>query len=107
MKKDKIFKFAFCLLLLVYLTLYFSSISGYYEYKNYQKMTLTEEQIIKFEQDVKDGKEVNVEDYIVEERTDYNNKIADTGKRVSYTISDTMNKVLNKTFKVLSKFVTE
>ena len=39
MKKDKIFKFAFCLLLLVYLTLYFSSISGYYEYKNPQKTT--------------------------------------------------------------------
>lgn len=107
MKKDKIFKGTLGLLLLVYLTLYFSSITGYYEYKNYKKMTLTEEQIIKFEQDVKEGKEVNVEDYIIEEEIVFNNKIANAGKKVSYTISDTMNKVLTKTFKLLAKFVAE
>lgn len=107
MKADKIFKFVFCLLLLIYLTLYFTGVAGYYEYKNYKKMTLTEEQIEKFEEDVKNGKEVNVEDYIQEEKRDYNNKIANTGKKVSYTISNTLTKLLSSTFKHISKFITE
>lgn len=107
MKKDNIFKVVFFILMLTYLTLYFAGVSGYYEYKNYKKMTLTEEQIIKFEQDVKDGKEVNVEDYIVEDKKYYNNKIANTGKKISFAISDTMTKVLSETFKTISKFVME
>ena len=107
MEKGKIIKFIFVSLLLIYLSLYFTGVSGYYEYKNYKKMSLTEEQIIKFEEDVKAGKNVNVEDYIVEEKKDYNNKIANTGKKISFTISGIMSKVLTETFKEISKFVTE
>ena len=107
MEKGKIFKYVFLILLLLYLSIYFTSVSGYYEYKNYKKMSLTEEQIVKFEEDVKAGKDVSVEDYIVEEKKDYNNKIANAGKRISYTISDVMAKVLEESFKEISKFVTE
>ena len=107
MEKTKIFKFIFIVLLLLYLSLYFTGVSGYYEYKNYKKMSLTEEQIIKFEEDVKAGKDVNVEDYIVEEKKDYNNKIANAGKKISFTISGILSKVLSETFKEISKFVTE
>jgi hypothetical protein len=107
MKKDNIFKIVFCILMLTYLTLYFAGVSGYYEYKNYKKMVLTEEQINKFEEDVKEGKEINVEDYIIEENSNHNNKIANTGKRLSFTISSSMSKVLTKCFKVISKFITE
>lgn len=107
MKKDNIFKIVFCILMLTYLTLYFAGVSGYYEYKNYKKMVLTEEQINKFEEDVKEGKEINVEDYIVEEKNSHNNKIANAGKRLSFTISSSMSKVLTKCFKVISKFITE
>lgn len=107
MKKDNIFKIIFCILILTYLTLYFAGISGYYEYKNYKKMVLTEEQILKFEEDVKEGKEINVDDYIVEENNNHNNKIANIGKRLSFTISSSMSKVLSKCFKVISKFIAE
>ncbi len=107
MKKNNILKILFSLLLITYLTLYFSSVSGYYEYQNYKKMTLTQDQILKFEQDVKDGKKVDVEDYIQEEKTDYNNKIADTGKKFSYTVSNVMSNILTKAFSFLSKFITE
>ena len=107
MDKIKILKIIFNLLLITYLTLYFCGMSGYYEYENYQKMTLTEEQIMKFEQDVKDGKEVDVEDYIIKEKTDYNNKIADTGKRISYTISDLVSTLLTKIFGYLEDLIDE
>lgn len=107
MKKTDIFKFIFFFLLIAYISLYFGSLSGYYEYKNYQKMTLTEEQIKRFEEDVKEGKEIDVEDYIVEEQPVHNNKIANTGKKLSYGISNALSKVLTKTFKTLSKFIDE
>ena len=107
MKRDKIFKFVFITLLLVYLSLYFAGVAGYYEYRNYKKMSLTEEQIEKFEQDVKDGKEVNVEDYIIEDKKPENNKIANLGKRISFTISGVLTKTLSSGFKTLSKFITE
>lgn len=107
MKKTDIFKFLFFFLLIVYVCLYFTSLAGYYEYKNYKKMTLTAEQIEKFEEDVKAGKEVDVEDYVVEEKKVFNNKIANVGRRLSYDISSTLSKVLTKTFKTLSKFIDE
>lgn len=103
----KTFKWSLILLLVIYLALYFGTITGYYDYKNYKKMTLTNEQIIRFEKDVKAGKEVNVEDYLVKEDIAYNNKIANTGKRLSFMISGGMNKVLNKTFSLLGKFIEE
>lgn len=107
MNKVNLFKFIFAFLLIIYLTLYFSSMTGYYEYQNYQKMTLTEEQISKFEKDVKEGKKVDVEDYIIKEKTDYNNKIADAGKKTSYVISNLMQTFLTKAFSFLADFITE
>ncbi len=107
MNREKIFKFVFVVLLLTYLSLYFAGVAGYYEYNNYKKMSLTEEQIEKFEQDVKDGKEVNVEDYIIEEKKVSNNKIANLGKKISFTISGSLSKVLSSGFKTLSNFITE
>ena len=72
-----------------------------------KKMTLTEEQIEKFEEDVKNGKEVNVEDYVIKDNETYDNKIAKVGKKLSFAISDTLTSVLSKSFKALSKFIVE
>ena len=52
-KKNKIFKFIFGLFFMSFLVIYFSELTGYYEYQNYKKTSLTEEQIKKFEEDVK------------------------------------------------------
>ena len=64
-KRYKIFKYVFVFLFIIFMTLYFSQLTGYYEYRNYQKMVMTEEQIKQFEQDIKDGKEVDIKDYTV------------------------------------------
>jgi hypothetical protein len=105
MNKEKLFKTIFMLLLIIYLCIYFSSVSGLYEYKNYKKVSLTSEQINKFEQDIKDGKPINIDNYIIEERTMHNNKLGNMGKKLSYTISDSMKKVLSTSYDFLSKFV--
>jgi len=105
MDKEKLFKTVFTLLLIIYLCIYFSSISGLYEYKNYKKVSLTSVQIEKFEQDIKEGKPINIDNYMIEERTMHNNKLGNAGKKISYTISDTMKKVLSSSYDFLSKFV--
>ena len=81
--------------------------TGLYEYKNYKKMSLTSEQIEKFEQDVKDGKEINIDNYIVEEKKIHDNKIGKAGKYFSFKFSEALTNVLTKTFNFLSKFISE
>ena len=69
--KNKIFKFIFIVFFMSFLVIYFSELTGYYEYQNYKKATLTEEQIKKFEEDVKNGKEVDINKYLEKEIIHY------------------------------------
>lgn len=103
----KMLKPLFIFLFFSYLMIYLLSAAGYYEYKNYEKMVLTEEQIRKFESDVKSGLDVDVTDYIKEERINHNNNIANTGKKLSSLISKIMTNGMNESFKVLSKLVDD
>ena len=105
MNKEKTFKSIFILLFILYLCIYFSNISGLYEYNNYKKVRLTEEQIINFEQDIKDGKQIDIDNYLIKEKEMHNNKLGNTGKKLSYTISNTLNKVLSSSYNFLSKLV--
>jgi len=107
MKYNKIIKSLFSMLIIVYIVIYIASSTGYYEYRNYKKMILTEEQINKFEDDIKEGKEINLEEYVVNEDNNYDNKLSKLGRRLSFTISDTCTNILSKTFKSISKFITE
>ncbi len=94
MKEDKIkpkFKFLFYLLVIIYLMLYFSGVSGYYENKISNKTRLTKESILKFEQDIKLGKEVDIKDYIDVNNKDYQNKYSNLGYLISNTIDITFN----------------
>lgn len=110
MKKDKklkVFKFIFLLLFIVYLTIYVSQLTGYYEYKNYQKTMLTKEQIAKFEDDVKNGKNVKINDYVVNTNKNYQTNLSKMGFNVSELISKLVNKGINSSFDFLVKLVDE
>ena len=111
MKKDdkkilkKTIKYTFIFLFVILLTLYFSMISGYYEYINHEKMVLTEEQIKKFESDVASGKEVDITDYLTIEDREYNNNLSNISSSLSNGISNLITSGVDKTFKFLSKLV--
>ena len=62
------------------------------------KRNLTEAQIIKFEEDVKNGVEIDLNDYVVKEKT-YNNKVTDINKKISHFISSISKKVFEYVFK--------
>jgi len=83
---DKIIKFLGIVLVIGFLIMFFSSSSGYYEYELNKKSNLTQESILKFEQDVKDGKNIDINDYLVEESKDYSNSFSNIGLNISNKI---------------------
>lgn len=89
--------FAFFVL---FLCLYSISINGYVQTSNQNKTLYTEEQIKKFEEDVKNGKEINIEAYLDNSKSDYSNSISNLGE----TISEFIEYGSNKTMELLEKF---
>lgn len=74
-------------LFLSFLVLYFAQAGGYYEDLNNKKASLTEEKIKQFEEDVKNGEEIKVENYVVNIKKDYANKISNFGLFTSKTFA--------------------
>ncbi len=106
-KKNKIFKFAFLVFFMSFLVVYFSELTGYYEYQNYKKAALTEEQIKQFESDVASGKEIDLDKYLVVETKNYNNNLSKMASNLSDGISNIVKSGVENTFKFLSRLVDE
>lgn len=108
MKKKKKNPFMIVVIVLfgAYLSLYYLSISGYYEYKEYNKMVLTEEAMQRFENDVKDGKDISIENYISDYK-DYSNSVSNFGLKTGESLEKIVDKGLGGIFRVLSKLVTD
>lgn len=104
---NKIFSKILFSLFLIFLALYVSQASGYYEYKLRNKVQLTNEEIRRFEQDVKDGKEINLEEYITDPVKNYQNKISGTALNISETISKYVKKSIEKVFTELGNAISE
>ena len=103
----KMYKYIFLMFLFSYSVIYFSELTGYYEYQNYQKKVMTESQIKKFEEDIKSGKEVDIKNYIDTETITYDNKFTKLTSKLSDGISYLVQGGVNQTFKFLSKIMEE
>lgn len=106
-KKNKIYKFIFYIFFISFLVIYFSELTGYYEYQNYKKTSLTEEQIKKFEEDIKNGNEVDINQYLVADNKKYNNTLSKLASKFSDGISKIVNSGVEYIFKYISKLVDE
>ncbi len=89
------------LLFVVFIALFISSKSGYYEASLNDKIVLTDKQIEKFEQDVLNGEVVDVNSYILEERKDYSNKFTNAGDKFNEVVEGFLTDGLQGAFKVL------
>ena len=87
------------------LTIYFSQSGGYYEFELHKKTVFTEEKIKQFEKDVADGKDVSIEDYLVNEKKNYSNKASQIGYFFSKNIGNYIKKGIEGTFKMINKMV--
>lgn len=105
-KKKNFFTYICKLVIIIFfvsfLTLYFSQKSGYFEYEQYKKTSLTKEQIEKFEQDIKDGKQVDITNYLDNKDKDYSNKVSNLGLSLSKGIEKTIKGGLNKVIDMLN-----
>ncbi len=87
MKKKNWFLRLVMVLFGIFLALFIASESGYYEAKLAGKVALTDEAIKQFEQDVLDGKNVDINTYIIEDDVDYSNGFTDAGEKLSDAIA--------------------
>lgn len=104
-KKKPIILIIFLIFFSIYLALYYAFQAGYYEYKAYETSSLTKEKMEEFDKLIKEGKEVNVNDFIPENK-DYSNNISDLGVKVGEMSTKFLTKGLGGFFKVISKLVT-
>lgn len=91
-------------LFLLYISLSIAIQTGYYEAKLSEKTTITNEAMKRFEEDVRMGKDVEIEDYITDIHKDYSNQTTKAGVALSKTIENFMAKGINEIvniFKVL------
>ena len=94
---NKLLKFIGIIIIILFLSLYFSKFSNsYYE----EKAILTEESIKQYEKDLKNGKNIVSNNYIPKEK-DYNNKASKLGIKTSKLIED----LVNNTLKYIVKYM--
>ena len=86
-------------LVFLFIGIYFASNSGYIDYQARNKKILTEEQIKKFEDDVKENKVIDI--YISTKEDEYDNKISSISLKISQTIGKTFENTINFIFKEL------
>ena len=98
MKKSNVFRIIFLTLVFLYIGLYFASNAGYIDYQSRNKTILTEEQIKKFENDVKENRPIDIENYITDKQAQYDNNISRLSLKVSSTIGETFENILNYIF---------
>ena len=94
----------FYMLVIFYAVFYFFFLNGYLESVEKDKLTLTKEAMVKFENDVANGKDVTLNDYLSLDKKDYStnvSKVGNTlGRGVEYLMKDGI-KILTDTLKKL------
>ena len=103
--RDNILKIIFLMIFVIYITIFFSSSNGYFEYKNREKKNLTEEQIKKFEEDVRNGEYIDINTYINTTDINYQNGFSNCGEKLSNIISNGISSAVNYSFKFIIKFM--
>ncbi len=100
-KKNNIFLKIIGILFIIYFSLYLMENLGYYNINTKNKV-LTEEAIKEFESDVKNGKSIDIKNY-VGDNTNYKNFYSNMGYNISIGIDNVLNKGLKKVGNVLKK----
>ena len=104
--KTKLIKGIFFLFLLSFIVLLILEETGYYKTRTSKAKTLTEEQIKVFEQDIKAGKEIDINDYVIN-RVDYSNNLSNNIYKISLKLEKGLDFVVKFIFKKVNDMVEE
>ena len=100
MKLSKLFKFIVFTIVVVFFCTYFMEKTGYYEYKLQNKKILTENEMLKFENDVREGRDVSLEDYLSNTNIDYSNNLTKTTSNLSIKLNKYLKNILVNGFDI-------
>lgn len=100
--RDKIIKYSIYMVVFFFFILYFMSWSGLYEHKVKIKSTLTEDSIKQFEEDVKNGVQIDVNNYIVKDKN-YDNKFTVINREISSYVGKGFESVIKYIAKYMNK----
>ena len=103
-KGKNVVRFLLLVIVILFFSLYFSMASGYFEYNEGKKTTLTEEAIERFDNDVAEGKEISADNYL-EKEVNYSNRFSKVGMKLSTYIEKGFNKMMNAFFREIEKTV--
>lgn len=101
----RIFKLVMTILVIIYLGLFIANNTGYYSFSLRNRKELTDEQIKKFEEDVKNGVEIDINDYLSMETISYQNNISSLGYNLSSTLENLIKTGVYKIFDFFSDLV--
>jgi len=104
--RTKLIKGIFYLFLLSFIVLLVLEETGYYKTRTSKVKTLTEEQIKVFEQDIKSGKEIDINDYVIN-RVDYTNDLSNNIYKISLKLEKGLDSVIKFIFKKVNEMVEE
>ena len=105
-KKEKAVKTCLTTLFIIFIGLIVSNKNGYSEYEMHKKVELTNEQIEKFENDIKNNKNIDIDNYLKNITEDYSNNISTTCLNFSNTTSKYIKRGISDIFDILSKLLT-
>lgn len=101
MNCEKICKNCFIFLLILFLFIYMVGGSGFFEYKLNEKKIMTEEEIMRFEEDVKNGEFVDINDYLEDSSKNYDNSFT----KINRSISKCVDKFFERIFRYIFDYV--
>lgn len=105
MKHKKFIKLLCISTILIFLLSYFIENSGYYEYSLQNRKNLTEDQIKQFEQDVKEGKDIDLDTYLKETTIDYSNSLTRTTSEANLKLNNYLKQLITNTMGILGKLI--
>lgn len=105
MKGKKLLKLTIEVIIILFIFSYVIEKSGYYEYNLQSKKNMTEKEIKKFEEDIKNGKDIDMKDYLSDTTIDYTNNLTKTTSNLSLNLNRYLIKAISNSINIFSKLI--
>lgn len=106
MNLEETLKKCFIFLFIIFITIYIFYSSGYSDYKLHKRVELTNEQIEKFENDIKNNNYIDVNNYVENTKQDYSNKFSKIALSFSNFTSKYVKEGIKGVFDIISDFMS-
>ena len=105
--KNKVFLVIFLSFLIFFVILLLAQSQGYYKNRNEKAKVLTDEQIENFEEDIREGKDIDIKRYVLYEDKDYSNKVTSNIYSFSLKLENVFDSVIKTVFNSASTVVSD